>query len=1037
MDLLSRIIDFSLRHRPWVIAGAAALAAAGGLAVRRLPFDAFPDVSEVQVQVNTAAPRLSPVEVERQITFPVERALSGVAGVRSVRSLSRSGLSQVTVVFEDAVPVHRARAQVLERVSTAELPDGMERPSLGPVATGLGEIFHYIVTSPDGDLTAARTAHDWIIRPQLLAVPGVAEVNAWGGFERQFHVVVRPERLAARRLGLCEVVEALREANRDADGGGLAAGGERHLLRAISRPGSAEEIGRVVVARPDGSPVRVADVADVVEGGGIRHGAVTAEGRGEAVLGLAFLLMGENSREVSRDLSARMEAVRKSLPEGTRVEVVYDRRALVDHVLGTVRANLFEGALLVVVILYLFLGRLRPALIVALAIPLSMLFAAGGMARAGIAGSLMSLGAIDFGLIVDSSVVLIENAVRRVGGAPAGADRRAIVREAAVEVRRPTLFGELIILIVYLPILTLEGIEGKLFRPMVLTVVFALTGSMLLSLTLMPVLASLGLGRQASAPREPLAFRWAKRLYGPVLGWSLRRRREVLVLAVAILSGGAFLATRLGAVFVPRLDEGSIVINTVRLAGVSLDESVRYGAGIERLLKEAFPDEIESVWTRTGTAEVATDPMGIEVSDVFVMLRERGRWTKARTKDELVARMDRLVASLPGMRYAFTQPIEMRMNEMVAGVRSDVGVKLYGPDFGVLTDRAAAIEAVLRGIPGAEAPAAEQVTGQPVIEARLDPERLSRHDLSPGEALEAVEAVVGHEAGEVLANGRRFPLVVRLPDGYRDDPDRIGSLPVAAAGGNPVLLSQVAEIVRTTGPTAVTREWGERRIVVQTNVRGDLAGFVAEAQRRIEAEVLPTLPPGYRIEWGGQYEHLIRASRRLAIVVPTALALVFALLYATYGDWIDTLRVFTGIPFAAVGGILALWIRDMPFSISAGVGFVALCGVAVLDDMILVSRVRQLLARGMALEAALEEAAMTRLRPVLMTGLVASLGFLPMAFSTGIGAEVQRPLATVVIGGVASSTVMSLLVLRVLYLFWGGFRGGTGADARAEAGKTV
>ncbi len=1024
MDFLSRVIDFSLRHRLLVIAGALVIALAGVLAASHLPFDAFPDVSDVQVQVNTVAPELSPVEIERQITFPVERALAGLPGVKLVRSLSRFGLSQVVLVFEDGTPIYQARAQVLERIQAAELPDGVERPQLGPIATGLGEIFHYIVTAPGGDPMESRSTHDWVIRPQLLTVKGIAEVNAWGGFERQFHVVVQPERLAKYGLTLSEVAVALELANANVGGGSIDRGGEQHLLRGISRPNSIDQIRAIAVRAAHGTPVLVGDVAEVIEGHEIRRGAVTADGKGEAVVGLAFLLMGENSGQVSRDLRARMEAVRKSLPKGTRVEVVYDRRTLVDHVLSTVRTNLFEGALLVIVILYLFLGKVRPALIVASAIPFSMLFAFNGMLRAGIAGSLMSLGAIDFGLIVDSSVVLMENVVRHMGLAKGDADRRAIVREAAVEVRRPTLFGELIILIVYLPILTLEGVEGKLFRPMALTVIFALAGSMILSMTLMPVLASFGLGRRHEEHHEPFLFRWAKRLYAPVLRWSMHHRRFVLIGALGMLAGGAFLATRLGAVFVPRLDEGSIVINTVRLAGVSLDESVRYGTGIEKLLKEKFPDEIESIWCRTGTPEVATDPMGLEVSDIFIMLQDRSRWRKAHTKEELVEKMDQVVSTLPGMRYAFTQPIEMRMNEMVAGVRSDVGVKLYGPDFDVLTAKAAAIETVLKGIPGAADINVEQLTGQPVLEVRLDHAKVSRYGLTAGEVLDVVGAIGGRKVGEVLEGDRRFPLVVRLPDDYRRDPDRMAFLPVLSGHGEEqVLLSQVADIVKTTGPTAVNREWGERRIIVQANVRGrDLAGFVAEAQRRIDAEVLPGLPAGYHVEWGGQYEHLIRASRRLSIVVPVALVLIFALLYATYGNWVDTVRVFTGVPFAAVGGILALWIRDMPFSISAGVGFVALAGVAVLDDMILVSYVRQLLGKGMELERALEEAAMTRMRPVLMTGLVASLGFLPMAFNTGVGAEVQRPLATVVIGGVISSTVMSLLVLRVLYLFWGGAR---------------
>lgn len=1015
-DFLSRLIDFSLKNRLLVIAGTLLFAATGILALQKLPFDAFPDVSDIQVQINTVAPALSPVEIERQITAPVERVLGGIPHVKLVRSLSRFGLSQVVVIFEDGTSIHQARSQILERVQAAELPEGIERPQLGPIATGLGEIFHYIVTAPGGDLADARTIQDWIIRPQLLTVKGIAEANGWGGYEKQFHVVVQPTRLAKYGMTLSEVTEALEKANLNVGGGSIDRGGEQHLLQGLSRPSSLEEIGQIAIRPAHGTAIRVMDVAEVVPGHEIRRGAVTANGKGETVLGLAFLLMDENSGEVARRLRERMEMIQKSLPEGAGVDVVYDRRHLVDLVLRTVRNNLFEGALLVIVILYFFLGGLRPALIVALAIPLSMLFSFNSMLKAGIAGSLMSLGAIDFGLIVDSSVVLIENVVRHLARAD-GRSMREIVREACVEVRRPTLFGELIIMIVYLPILTLEGVEGKLFRPMALTVIFALVGSMILSMTLMPVLASLGLSRRAVHHGEPFLARWAKRLYKPVLHWAIRHRRIVLASAILFLATGAFLALRLGAVFVPRLDEGSIVINTIRLAGVSLDESVRYGTRIEQLLLEKFPDEIQSIWNRTGTPEVATDPMGLELTDVFIMLHDRSRWKRARTKEELVTQMDKVLSVMPGMRYAFSQPIEMRMNEMVAGVRSDVGVKLFGPDFEILKTKASEIEAVLKAVPGAADVSVEQLTGQPVLEVKLDHGKIARYGLSAQEVLDAVAAVGGMKVGEILQEQRRFPLVVRLPDDYRQDPDKIASLPLVSSHGERILLGQVAAVSKTVGPNVVNREWGERRILVQANVRGrDLAGFVAEAQRRLDETVVPKLPPGYHVEWGGQYEHLIRGSKRLSIVVPFALLLIFGLLYATYGNALDAFRVFSGVPFAAVGGILALWVRDMPFSIAAGVGFVALSGVAVLDDMILVSYIRQLLAKGLALEEALEEAALTRLRPVLMTALVASLGFLPMAVSTGVGAEVQRPLATVVIGGVISSMVMSLLVLRVLYL---------------------
>ncbi len=1025
MDFLSWVIDFSLRRRFLVIVFSIALVGTGLLALQRLSFDAFPDVSDVQVQINTMAPALSPVEIERQITVPVERVLGGIPNVQQVRSLSRFGLSQVTVVFRDGTPIHQARAQVLERVQAVELPAGLSRPQLGPIATGLGEIYHYVVTALGDDLTEARTLHDWIVRPQLLTVRGVAEVNAWGGFEKQFHVVVKPGQLAKYGMTLEEVAGALEKANTNVGGGGIDRGGEQHLLQGLARPASMEEIREIAIRPTHGTAVRVRDVADVVEGHEIRRGAVTADGKGEVVLGLGFLLMGENSAEVAKALRGRMEEVRKSLPKGAEVKAVYDRRALVDHVLDTVRTNLFEGAVLVVAILFLFLGGLRPALLVALAIPLSMLFAFNGMLGIGIVGSLMSLGAIDFGLIVDSSVVLVENIVRHLSRADPSRSTRDIVREACVEVRRPTLFGELIIMIVYLPILTLEGVEGKLFKPMAMTVILALIGSMVLSLTLMPVLASLGLSR-ATRHEEPFLARWAKRLYAPVLHWVVARQAAVLLAAGLCVAAGAFLALRLGSVFVPKLDEGSIVINTVRLAGVSLDESVRYGTQIEKLLLKEFPDEVASVWSRTGTAEVATDPMGLELTDTFVMLHDRAKWRKAGTKEALVSRMDEALKVMPGMRYGFTQPIEMRMNEMVAGVRSDVGVKLFGPDFEVLKAKADEIAGILKGVPGAADVSVEQLGGQPVLEVRLDHAKINRYGLSAAEVLDTVAAIGGHRVGEIVEDQRRFGLVVRLPDEYRRDPDAVARLPIVSAHGERVLLGQVARVTHTVGPNVVNREWGERRILVQANVRGrDLGSFVAEAQRRLGEKVVPSLPSGYHVAWGGQYEHLIRAGKRLTVVVPVALALILLLLFVTYGTLRDSVRVFTGVPFSAVGGILALTLRDMPFSISAGIGFIALSGVSVLSDMVMVSYIKKLIRDGLPLGEAVVQAALQRLRPVLMTALVASLGFLPMAFNTGVGAEVQRPLATVVIGGLVSSTLLTLLVLPVLYLrFSGGKQAG-------------
>ncbi|HZM00573.1 MAG TPA: CusA/CzcA family heavy metal efflux RND transporter, partial [Planctomycetota bacterium] len=886
---------------------------------------------------------------------------------------------------------------------------------MGPVATGLGEVFHYLVRSDSAPLSEVRATQDWLIHPQLRSVPGVAEVNAWGGDERQFQVVVDPARLQGRGLTLSDVVAAIEQNNRNVGGGTLDQAGESALVQSIgivTRPSDLEEI--VLTAR-EGVPVRVRDVANVVEGRELRRGAVTADGRGEAVLGLGFMLMGENSHEVTAALSARLTQIVKSLPAGMEVEPVYERTQLVDRVLATVRTNLFEGALLVVAVLFVFLGNLRAGLIVAAAIPLSMLFAFDLMARAGITGSLMSLGAIDFGLLVDSSVILVENAVRRLGLEGGRRSRLEVVRDAALEVRRPTLFGELIILIVYLPILALEGMEGKLFRPMALTVSFALLGSMLLSLTLMPVLASLALPRRIEE-REGGLLRALKRLYRPTLDTALRHRAFVVGAAAAAVLASGLLATRLGTEFVPRLAEGTIVINTVRLAGVSLDESVRYGTQIERTLLEAFPDEIERIWTRTGTAEVATDPMGLEVSDVFVTLKPREEWRRASTQAGLVAELQAQVSTLPGMRAIFSQPIEMRVNEMVAGIRADVGVKLFGADLEVLQAKAAEVRAVLEGLPGASDLYTEQLTGRPVLSVEVDRAAIARHGISAAEVLALVEALGGIEVGHLQDGERRFPIAVRLDERYRVDPQALGEVLVLGASGDRVPLRLLARISLDEGASVVSREWGQRRVVVQANVRGrDVGSFVAQALDQIERRV--ELPAGYFVRLGGQFENYERARNRLLVVIPLALALIVLLLYFTYGRLLDALRVFTGVPFAVVGGVLALWLREIPFSISAGVGFVALSGVAVLGDMVLVSTIRQLVGEGVPIDEAVREAGVRRLRPVLMTSLVAALGFLPMALNTGVGAEVQRPLATVVIGGLASSTLLTLVVLPVLYTF--------------------
>ncbi len=1016
--MLNRIIELSLQHRLVVLLAALGIVVAGVIAFQRLPIDAFPDTTPVQVQVNTVASALSPLEIERQITAPIEQALSGLPGLYEVRSLTRFGLSQVTVLFDDETSIHLARQVVAERIEAVELPPQVQRPQLGPVATGLGEVFHYLVTGPDKTLSELRETHDWVIRPQLRSVRGVAEVNAWGGDEKQIHVVVDPLQLHARGLTLSQLADALEQNNENVGGGMLDRAGESSVLQGIGLITRQEDIGAIVIAAHEGVPIRVRDVSKVVEGREIRRAAVTAQGKGEVVLGLAFMMMGENSHDVTTRVALRLDEVRKTLPAGVEVTAVYARTTLVDHVLRTVRTNLLEGALLVIAVLFVFLGNLRAGLIVAAAIPLSMLFAFDMMLRAGIAGSLMSLGAIDFGLIVDSSVIMIDNAVRRLSEDNGDKSRVEIVREAALEVRKPTMFGELIIMVVYLPVLFLEGIEGKLFRPMALTVIFALLGSMVLSLTLMPVLASLLLPRRMPA-RESFLVRGLKHVYRPALRLALRFRWAVVALALLLLGNAVFLATQLGSELMPKLREGSIVINTVRLAGVSLDESVRYGTQIERVLLAEFPAEIDKVWTRTGTPEVATDPMGIEVSDVFITLKPTPQWRRASTQEQLARAMQEELSSLPGMRMAFLQPIEMRVNEMIAGIRGDVGVKLFGDDFEILKAKAREIEAALKAIPGATDVSIEQITGQPSLEIEVDREAIGRHGIAAREVLDVVEALGSREVGTLQQGERRFPITLRIDDGYRTDAESIARISVTSASGDRIPLGSLASIRSVEGPTSIQREWAKRRIVIEANVRDrDVGSFVHEAMAKIAQDV--ALPAGYHVRYGGQFENLERAQERLMIVVPTALALIFVLLYFTYGRVLDALRVFSGVPFAVIGGVFALWLRDIPFSVSAGVGFVALSGVAVLGDIVLVSTIRQLLEQGLPLRQAIELAAERRLRPVLMTALVASLGFVPMALNTGIGAEVQRPLATVVIGGVISSTLLTLLVLPVLYDLFGG-----------------
>ncbi len=1017
MDFLNRIIDFSLHNRVLVILGVLVAAAAGAYSLQHLDIDAFPDTTPIQVQINTTAPALSPEEVERQITFPIEQAISGLTGLQELRSISKFGLSQVVVIFKDGVDIYFARQLINERLGAVEIPDGIARPQMGPVATGLGEVFHYLVTGQVTDVTELRTIHDWVIKPPMRTVPGTAEINSWGGYVKQYQVRLDPDRLIKHGVTFDEAVQALQDNNFNVGGGNISQPSGMLLVQGLGRTTTIEQVRQIVVTAKDGVPIRVADVGDVVSGHEIRRGAVTANGQGEVVLGLGFMLMGENSHEVTWALKDKLRSLEPSLPANVQIKPVYDRTQLVDYVIDTVRRNLFEGGLLVVAVLFVFLGNVRAAIIVAVAIPLSMLFAFMGMYRFGIAASLLSLGAIDFGMVVDSSVVMVENCVRHLAhDSNSGKSRLDIIRDAAVEVRKPTMFGELIIMIVYLPILALEGIEGKMFRPMALTVIFALLGSMVLSLTLMPVLASYFLPKRIEE-REPFLMRIAHAIHYPILQFAMHHRAGVLAFAASVMIVAfGLIAPNLGSEFVPRLSEGAIAIGVVRLAGTDLSESIRYNTEMEKVILSTFPDEVENVWSRIGTAEIATDPMGVELTDTFITLKPRSEWKKATTQAEFTVLLDKTLRDMLGQRLAYSQPIEMRINEMVSGVRADLGVKLFGDDFDVLVSKGQEIERVLNAIDGAADVAVEQVTGQPVLQIKVKQDQIARYGVSARDVLELVESIGSKPVGEIVEGQIRFPLIVRLPEDFRASPTAIGSMLISTPLGERIPLSRVASIDIVEGPSTITREWGQRRITITANVRGrDLGSFVAEAQKKI-AETVSLPSARYRVEYGGQFESLERAQARLMIVVPLALGLVFALLYMTYHNVVDSLRVFTGIPFAWVGGIFALWIRDMPFSVSAAIGFIAMSGLAVLDDMILVSYIRQLRHAGQSLDDAVTNAAVTRLRPVLMTSLVAALGFLPMAMSTGVGAEVQRPLATVVIGGVIGAFIMTLLVLRVLYM---------------------
>ncbi len=1024
--MLEALIRFAVTRRLLMLLLVVLMAVAGVSSLAQLPLDAVPDVTSVQVQVLTSAPALAATEVERQITFPVEVAMSGLPRITELRSVSMFGLSAVTVVFTDDTDIYAARQLVMERLSQAreDIPASVGTPEMGPIATGLGEIYQYELRAAAGapfDLAALRTIQDWDVRRQLLSVPGITEVNSFGGLEQQFQVRINPERLEAYNLSLREVYEAVTRNNANVGGGYIEHGPEQYVLRSIGLAASVEDLRRIVVKTgKNGAPVYVRDLGDVVTAGALRQGAVTAQGNGEIVAGIAIMLVGENSRSVVQRVRARIDEIQRTLPKGVELIPFYDRTELVDRTIATVRRNLTEGAVFVILVLVLLLGHWRGALLVATIIPLSMLFAATLMRVFHVSGNLMSLGALDFGLIVDGAVVMVENAVRRRAEASRTRPHEApadTVLAACLEVGRPVVFAVTILTIVYVPLLSLTGIEGKMFRPMALTVVFALLGSLILSLTFIPAALTLVLRGPVSTVESPI-IRVAKRWYRPAFRYVRSRRVGALVVAVALLGGSVAIIPFLGAEFIPRLDEGTLAVEARLLPSASLTESIRVYSAAERTLRQ-FP-EVTNVVSKIGRAEVATDPVGVDAADVFIALAPRDTWTSAGTREELIEKMsEALERGAPEGAFSFSQPIEMRMSELISGVRSDIAIKLFGDDLETLQRTAQRIAQVVGRVEGAQDLKVEQVAGLPQLQITPNREAIARYGANIEDVNDLVEAIsAGKDAGLVFRGERRFGLIVKFDDTAGRSEEAIRDLVLDTPSGARVPLSQLARIEVVEGPAQISREDTRRRIAIEMNVRGrDIGSFVNEAQQALASQV--TLPPGYYVKWGGQFENLERASGRLRIVVPVALFLIFILLVSEFGSVRDAMVVFTGIPFAVVGGVLALAVRGLPLSISAAVGFIALFGVAVLNGVVLVSYINQLRSRGRALEDAVLVGAETRLRPVLMTALVASLGFLPMALATSAGAEVQRPLATVVIGGLITSTVLTLLLLPTLYQWFG------------------
>lgn len=1054
--MFERIIRFAIEQRWLVLLAVFGMAAVGIYSYQKLPIDAVPDITNVQVQINTSAPGYSPLETEQRITFPLEAVLSGLPHLQQTRSLSRYGLSQITVIFKDGTDIYFARQLVNERIQEAKerLPPGVT-PAMGPISTGLGEIYLWTVETKEGakkldgspyTSTDLREIQDWIIKPQLRNVPGVTEINSIGGYAKEYQVAPVPERLASYGLTLQDVVTALERNNGNVGAGYIEKSGEQLLIRAPGQVQSIDDIRNIILGNVEGVPIRIRDIGEVDIGRELRSGAATENGR-EVVLGTAFMLIGQNSRAVSQAVDQKMVEINRTLPEGVEAITVYDRTVLVDKAINTVKKNLLEGAVLVIAVLFLFLGNIRAALITAMVIPLSMLFTFTGMVSYKVSANLLSLGALDFGIIVDGAVVIVENCVRRLAHAQAHrgrpltrAERFHEVFIAAREARRPLLYGQLIIMVVYLPILALTGVEGRMFHPMAFTVVMALLGAMILSITFIPAAVALFIGERV-AEKENALMAGAKRFYAPLLNIVMANRSVVLTfVTVAIILCG-LLVTRMGSEFAPNLNEGDFAIQALRIPGTSLSQSVAMQQQLEHTLKQQYP-EIERIFARTGTAEIASDPMPPNISDGYIMLKPQDQWpAPKKTRKELLAAVQQTVAKLPGSNYEFSQPIQLRFNELISGVRSDVAVKLFGDDMTVLDDTAAKIAAVLEKIPGAADVKVEQTTGLPMLTVHIDRNKTARYGLNVGDVQDTVAiAVGGKEAGTLFQGDRRFDIIVRLPESLRNDLEAMQRLPISlprSESGNRrtnfIPLGEVARLELAPGPNQISREDGKRRIVISANVRErDIGSFVSEAETLIQQQV--KIPAGYWTTWGGQFEQLQSATQRLQAVVPLALLLVLTLLFAMFGNLKDGLLVFSGIPFALTGGIVALWLRGIPLSISAAVGFIALSGVAVLNGLVMISFIRTLREEGRSLDEAIHEGALARLRPVLMTALVASLGFVPMAIAIGTGAEVQRPLATVVIGGILSSTALTLLVLPLLYRL--AYRKDEGEEKTIVAGAT-